>query len=152
MTTWANYAPGGEAVAQEIPQEDGSLLGTVIDGSWKMTDTYHVNNDKTAFNGREVIFKDGMPIWAANYHSVIPDPTDSTAVLEFFYGTVAANPNPVLPVTAIDGTENDQFRFKVESMLGGKPTLARFVLAETILYKPTSRASFLNHVIGGWIN
>ncbi len=153
MTTWANYAPGGEALDEEVPQADGSLVGTTVDGSWKMVDTYHVNATRTRFNGREVVFKDDEPIWAANYHSVIPDESQSEAVLGFFYGHVAANPDPHFPVSAIQGTQDERFIFSRRKLMSGELTVARFAIGEAIQDRSKSdTVVFNNLVIGGWIS
>lgn len=154
MTTWANYAPGGDAVDNEVLQPDGSLVGTTIDGSWKMTDTYHVNPTNTHFNGREVIFKDDVPVWAANYHSIIPDEATSADVLEFFYGHVAANPNPKFPVAAVIGTQDERFRYLYRSSMGKRAlTVARFAITEEIHDKQRNNLPvFGSHIIGGWIS
>jgi hypothetical protein len=152
FTTWAGYVPGGEVV-EEVQQPDGSLVGTTIDGSWKMVDTYHVNPRKTLFNGREVIFKDNEPVWAANYHTVIAGEENSPSVLGFFYGVVAANPNPEFPVTAINGVHDERFSFRTESLLTGKLAVAHFVLKERIHDKSYHDASvYRSHVAGGWIS
>ncbi|MDB5176315.1 MAG: hypothetical protein JWM81_1173 [Candidatus Saccharibacteria bacterium] len=150
ISSWGSFdTPGAVSLTRQL---DGALVGNFKQGRWTLVDTYYVNPLSTLYSGREVVFRDGTAIWAASYHTAIPDEQLQNAVDGFYADKVAPHPNPDFPVVSVDGIEDDTFREHHESLMPGVLTLAHFAVASTITHKPSNQVALLDHTIGGWLS
>lgn len=152
-TMAAKYAAGE---VEEFTTDNGLKVGTIVDGQFKMVDTYREGTtepDETGefkpFVGRTVISVDGVPVWFASYDTTVTDPD----ALDFYYEGVMGNPDPDMPLFGVDGLEDEAGRFVYTktSLLDNGLYLASYMVQETMTDELRSKLAYNGRTQGGWL-
>jgi hypothetical protein len=88
------YAKDG---VQKVQQPDGSITITLTKGDWRLEDNYFSPPDRHSHHGREVVFKDGLPVWYVGYSGFFDKQANVDETLNFLKRAML-RPDPSFPV------------------------------------------------------
>jgi hypothetical protein len=134
----------GEMEEQKV--SDTSFVGRFEHRHLSIVDMYTASPDKRVYNGRELVFHDGQPIWAAAYHGAIEKRVDPDEVLSV-YAEALKKPARELPIRGPRRVEINGVEYRLDS-LRGPMHVARFAVTEYMV-KDGARI-YDGHIAGGW--
>jgi len=107
QNTYANKK--AEKVApQRLASEDYEYSS----GDWMYHDTYFGGRD---FLGSEIVYKNKIPVWGANYHGlVLKEQADINALYDFLREALMQEPKDILPLRGPAYFKRDLWRYEFE--------------------------------------
>lgn len=126
---------------------ENSFVSEYEAGSFRLVDMYTSSSDKRIYNGREIVFHDAQPIWAAAYHGAMVKEADPEEVLTA-YAKALKKPAKELPIRGPRRVEIGGIEYRLDSVRGPL-RVARFAVTEYML-KDGARI-YDGHIAGGWL-
>lgn len=138
------YAAGD---IEEKEVTGNSFVGEFEEEPCRLVDMYTASPDQRIYNGREILFHDSEPIWAASYHGVVDKTADPDEVLTV-HTKALKKPAKELPIRGPRSIRINGVEYRLDS-LKGPLSIARFVVTEYMIQDGIQ--IYDGHIIGGWL-